>query len=87
MRRSNRKIEEDQPYRGGLYRTVDGNILEIHDTCEGYDFTLYDKDMNDIDGGVLEGQDWLSEEVVISEALAFTGHEEERQGIQKCVEY
>lgn len=72
-------------YRGGLYMTVKGNLLEVQETWEGYDFTLSDKDSEVIDGGVLEGDEWLAEEFVLYEALALIDHEDEFVGIERWI--
>ena len=75
----------EKNYRGGIYKTVKGNLLEIHVTCGGYDFTLSNKEQEDIDGGVLEGDEWLAEEFVLYEALALIDHEDELEGIEKGI--
>ena len=74
-------------YRGGIYKTVQGNMLEVHECDDGYDFTLTDKSSNDIDGGILEGDEWLAEEFVLYEALALIDHEDEFKGIEKWIEW
>ena len=41
----------------------------------GYDFSVYDAEVNLLDGGILESNDWLKEEYVIQEVLGLLGTE------------
>ena len=62
-------------YQGGYYRLENGELLEVQECDEGYDFSLYDAKVNLLDGGVLETQEWLKEEFVMQEVLGLLGME------------
>ena len=62
-------------YQGGYYRLENGELLEVQECDEGYDFSLYDAKVNLLDGGVLEAQEWLNEEFVMQEVLGLLGME------------
>ena len=62
-------------YQGGYYRLENGELLEVQECDEGYDFSLYDAEVNLLDGGVLETQEWLKEEFVMQEVLGLLGME------------
>lgn len=72
-------------YRGGIYRTAKGNLLEVHECDDGYDYTLSDRNNKEIDGGVLEGDEWLSEDFVLYEALSLIDHEDEFDGLMTLI--
>ena len=58
-------------FTGGFYETTEnGFILEVHDCDDGYDFTVYDYDLKEVDGGILETEDWLEEDFVVKECYA-----------------
>ena len=65
-------------YQGGYYRLENGELLEVQECDEGYDFSLYDAKVNLLDGGVLEAQEWLNEEFVMQEVLGLLGMESKR---------
>ena len=62
-------------YQGGYYRLENGELLEVQECDEGYDFSLYDAKVNLLDGGILETQEWLKEEFVMQEVLCLLGME------------
>ena len=62
-------------YQVGCYRLENGELLEVQECDEGYDFSLYDAEVNLLDGGVLETQEWLKEEFVMQEVLGLLGME------------
>ena len=62
-------------YFGGYYKLENGNLLEVQECDAGYDFSLYDAEVNLLDGGVLETQEWLKEEFVMQEVLGLLGME------------
>lgn len=62
-------------YQGDYYRLENGELLEVQECDEGYDFSLYDVKVNLLDGGVLETQEWLKEEFVMQEVLGLLGME------------
>ena len=62
-------------YQVGCYRLENGELLEVQECDEGYDFSLYDAKVNLLDGGVLETQEWLKEEFVMQEVLGLLGME------------
>lgn len=72
-------------YRGGIYKTVKGKLLEVNECDDGYDFTLTGRDHKEIDGGVLEGDEWLSEDFVLYEALSLIDHEDEFDGLMTLI--
>jgi hypothetical protein len=65
-------------YQGGYYRLENGELLEVQECDEGYDFSLYDAKVNLLDGGVLEAQEWLNEEFVMQEVLGLLGMESKK---------
>ena len=65
-------------YQGGYYRLENGELLEVQECDEGYDFSLYDGKVNLLDGGVLEAQEWLNEEFVMQEVLGLLGMESKK---------
>jgi hypothetical protein len=65
-------------YQGGYYRLENGELLEVQECDEGYDFSLYDAKVNSLDGGVLEAQEWLNEEFVMQEVLGLLGMESKK---------
>lgn len=65
-------------YQGGYYRLENGELLEVQECDEGYDFSLYDAKVNLLDGGVLETQEWLKEEFVMQEVLGLLGMESKK---------
>lgn len=65
-------------YQGGYYRLENGELLEVQECDEGYDFSLYDAKVNLLDGGILESYDWLKEEYVIQEVLGLLGMESKK---------
>ena len=65
-------------YQGGYYRLEIGELLEVQECDEGYDFSLYDAKVNLLDGGVLEAQEWLNEEFVMQEVLGLLGMESKK---------
>lgn len=65
-------------YQGGYYRLENGELLEVQECDEGYDFSLYDAKVNLLDGGVLEAQEWLKEEFVMQEVLGLLGMESKK---------
>ena len=62
-------------YQGGYYRLETGKLLEVQECDEGYDFSVYDAEVNLLDGGILESDDWLKEEYVMQEVLGLLGME------------
>ena len=44
-------------YQGDYYRLENGELLEVQECDEGYDFSLYDTQFNLLDGGILESND------------------------------
>lgn len=62
-------------YQGGYYRLENGKLLEVQECDEGYDFSVYDAEVNLLDGGILESDDWLKEEYVMQEVLGLLGME------------
>ena len=62
-------------YQDGYYRLENGELLEVQECDDGYDFSLYDAKVNLLDGGVLETQEWLKEEFVMREVLGLLGME------------
>lgn len=68
-------------YQGGYYRLENGELLEVQECDEGYDFSLYDAKVNLLDGGVLEAQEWLNEEFVMQEVLGLLGMESKKYEI------
>ena len=62
-------------YQGGYYRLENGKLLEVLECDEGYDFSVYDAEVNLLDGGILESDDWLKEEYVMQEVLGLLGME------------
>ena len=68
-------------YQGGYYRLENGELLEVQECDEGYDFSLYDAKVNLLDGGVLEAQEWLKEEFVMQEVLGLLGMESKKYEI------
>ena len=62
-------------YQGGYYRLENERLLEVQECDEGYDFSVYDAEVNLLDGGVLEAQEWLNEEFVMQEVLGLLGME------------
>lgn len=65
-------------YQGGYYRLENGELLEVQECDDGYDFSLYDAKVNLLDGGVLETQEWLKEEFVMQEVLGLLGMESKK---------
>lgn len=65
-------------YQGGYYRLENGELLEVQECDEGYDFSLYDAKVNLLDGGILESNDWLKEEFVMQEVLGLLGMESKK---------
>lgn len=65
-------------YQGDYYRLENGELLEVQECDEGYDFSLYDAKVNLLDGGVLEAQEWLNEEFVMQEVLGLLGMESKK---------
>lgn len=65
-------------YQGGYYKLENGELLEVQECDEGYDFSLYDAKVNLLDGGVLEAQEWLNEEFVMQEVLGLLGMESKK---------
>ena len=65
-------------YQGGYYRLENGELLEVQECDEGYDFSLYDAKVNLLDGGDLEAQEWLKEEFVMQEVLGLLGMESKK---------
>lgn len=65
-------------YQGGYYSLENGELLEVQECDEGYDFSLYDAKVNLLDGGVLEAQEWLNEEFVMQEVLGLLGMESKK---------
>ena len=65
-------------YQGGYYRLENGELLEVQECDEGYDFSLYDAKVNLLDGGVLEAQEWLNEEFVMQGVLGLLGMESKK---------
>ena len=65
-------------YQGGYYRLENGELLEVQECDEGYDFSLYDAKVNLLDGGVLDAQEWLKEEFVMQEVLGLLGMESKK---------
>ena len=65
-------------YQGGYYRLENGELLEVQECDEGYDFSLYDAKVNLLDGGVLEAREWLNEEFVMQEVLGLLGMESKK---------
>ena len=65
-------------YQVGCYRLENGELLEVQECDEGYDFSLYDAKVNLLDGGVLEAQEWLNEEFVMQEVLGLLGMESKK---------
>ena len=63
-------------YFGGYYKLENGNLLEVQECDEGYDFSLYDEAVNLLDGGVLESDEWLEECFVVKEVLTLLDIEE-----------
>ncbi len=61
-------------YQGGYYKMSNGDYMEITDCDDGYDFTIYDADGEEIDGGILESDDWLEEKFVVTECIALVGY-------------
>ena len=68
-------------YQGGYYRLENGELLEVQECDEGYDFSLYDAKVNLLDGGVLEAQEWWNEEFVMQEVLGLLGMESKKYEI------
>ena len=62
-------------YQGGYYKVGDEYYLEVFDCQDGYEFTLYDAQFNEIDGGILESEDWLEEDFVVKESVGLAGCE------------
>lgn len=62
-------------YRGGFYKMRNGDYMEISDCDDGYDFTVYGPDGKELDGGILESDDWLEEAYVVTECIALAGYE------------
>lgn len=62
-------------YQDGYYRLENGKLLEVQECDEGYDFSVYDAEVNLLDGGILESDDWLKEEYVMQEVLGLLGME------------
>lgn len=65
-------------YQGGYYRLENGELLEVQECDEGYDFSLYDAKVNLLDGGVLESDEWLEECFVVKEVLTLLDIEDKR---------
>ena len=65
-------------YQGGYYRLENERLLEVQECDEGYDFSVYDAEVNLLDGGILESNDWLKEEYVIQEVLGLLGMESKK---------
>lgn len=65
-------------YQGGYYSLENGELLEVQECDEGYDFSLYDAKVNLLDGGILESNDWLKEEFVMQEVLGLLGMESKK---------
>ena len=65
-------------YQVGCYRLENGELLEVQECDEGYDFSLYDAKVNLLDGGILESNDWLKEEFVMQEVLGLLGMESKK---------
>ena len=57
-------------YQDGYYLLENGQFLEVHECDDGYDFTIYNKNFDEVDGGVLMSQEWLTESYVVREVLA-----------------
>lgn len=49
--------ETPQEEQGAAYRLDDGTYLYVQASDTGYDYTLYDSDMKDLDGGQLDNPD------------------------------
>lgn len=73
------KVQEQTTEQEAAYRLEDGGYLYIQ-TCEsGYDYTLYDRDFSELDGGQLDNPD-LSMTAACDEILAL--HELSREHIE-----
>ena len=63
-------------YFGGYYKLENGKLLEVQECDDGYDFSVYDAEVNLLDGGVLESDEWLEECFVVKEVLTLLDIEE-----------
>lgn len=60
-------------YEGGLYITSQGFLFDVFDCDMGYHLSLFNSDLEEIDGGLLETDDWEEENFVVTEGLALCG--------------
>ena len=63
-------------YFGGYYKLENGKLLEVQECDDGYDFSVYDAEVNLLDGGVLESDEWLEECFAVKEVLTLLDIEE-----------
>ena len=60
-------------YEGGLYITDHGFVFDVFDCDMGYHLSLFNSDFEEMDGGLLETDDWEEENFVVTEGLAVCG--------------